>query len=246
MDETLDAIFDGRIKVCQSRSGYRFSLDSLLLADFTGVERGASVVDLGAGNGIVPLILATRCPMSHFLGVELQDGMVERARRNVRLNHVQDRVEIVQGNVRAIERIARPVSFDVAVANPPFRKSTSGRISAGDERRIARHETEGALADFVRAAAYLLCAKGRFNVVYPAVRSIDLLTAMRESKIEPKRIRLVHSFVEAAATLVLAEGVKGGRSGVDILAPLIVYTRDKKYTDEAAAIIAGSRYRKAG
>ena len=106
--------------------------------------------------------------------------MVERARKNVRLNDLQNRVEIVKGDVRAIERVARPESFDRAVTNPPFRKSTSGRISAGEEKRIARHETEAVLRDFFRAAAYLLRRKGRLTIVYPAVRSMDLLTAMRE------------------------------------------------------------------
>lgn len=239
--ETLDAIFDGRIKIFQSRIGYRFSLDALLLADFTRVKRGETVVDLGAGNGVVSLILAERCPTARCLGVELQDGMVERARKNVRLNDLQDRVEIVKGDVRAIERAARPEIFDVAVTNPPFRRSASGRMSAGAEQRIARHETEGVLVDFLRAAAYLLGAKGRLTVVYPAVRSIDVLASMRDSDIEPKRIRLVHAFVNTEATLILAEGVKGGRAGADILAPLIVYKRAKEYTDEAASITAGSK-----
>ena len=240
--ETLDAIFDGRIKIFQSRTGYRFSLDSLLLADFTRLKRGETVVDLGTGNGVVPLILAARFPTGHFLGVELQDGMVTRARKNVRLNDLQDRVEIVKSDVRTIEHVARREVFDVVVANPPFRKATSGRISAGEEKRIARHETEGDLRDFLRAAAYLLRGKGRLSLIYPAVRSIDVLTAMRELGIEPKRVRLVHSFADTEAMLILAEGIKGGRSGAAILAPLVL-KRDKEYTDEAVSIIAGSRER---
>ncbi len=241
--ETLDAIFGGRIKIFQSRSGYRFSLDSLLLADFTRLKVSETVVDLGTGNGVVPLILAERFPTCHFLGLELQDGMIERARKNVHLNDLQGRVEIVKGTVRAIARAAQPEVFDGVVANPPFRPATSGRISAGEEKRIARHETEGDLRDFLRAAAYLLRGKGRLTIVYPALRSIDVLTVMRELGIEPKRVRLVHSFVGTEATLILAEGIKGGRSGVTILPPLIVYSRAKDYTDEVASIIAGSRDR---
>lgn len=241
--ETLDAIFDGRIKILQSRTGYRFSLDTLLLADFTQIKRGEKGVDLGTGNGVLALILAERFSTCHFLGLELQDGMVDRARRNVRLNNLQDRIEIVKADVRAIERVARPEIFDVAVTNPPFRRSASGRVSAGVEQRIARHETEGVLVDFLRAAAYLLRTKGRLTVIYPAVRSIDMLAAMRDSDLEPKRIRLVHSFVDVEATLILAEGIKGGRSGADILAPLIVYKRAKEYTGEAASITAGAKYR---
>ena len=241
MDETLDALFDGRIRLYQSGSGYRFSLDALLLADFTRLGRGEKIVDLGAGNGVVPLILAYRYPWAGIAGVELQEPMVKRARKNVHLNSLEDRVEILAGDVRAIESIRPAESFHVAVCNPPFRKPTSGRVSPDDEKRVARHETKGSLGDFLRAAAYLLRAKGRLTIIYPAVRSIDLLTEMRRTGIEPKRLRMVHSFVDAKAKLALVEGIKGGRSGVEILAPLIVYQREKEYTHEVAQIVAGSR-----
>lgn len=241
--ETLDAIFDGRIKIWQRRQGYRFSLDSLLLADFARIKPRETVADLGAGNGVISLILAERCPQAHFFAVEVQLGLVARAQKNVRLNRLQERIDVAHGDLRAIERIARTESFDVGVTNPPFRKSTSGRISSGDEKRIARHEIEGSLLDFLRAGAYLLRAKGRLNLVYPAVRAVDLMAALRALGLEPKRVRLVHSFANSEATLILAEGVKGGRGGVEIVAPLIVYKRVGEYTDEAAAIIAGSRSR---
>jgi tRNA1Val (adenine37-N6)-methyltransferase len=241
MDETLDALFDGRVRLYQSRRGYRFSLDALLLAYFTRLRRSEKIVDLGTGNGVVPLILADRHPWASITGVELQEPMVKRARKNVRLNGLDERVEIVTGDVRAIENVAAAESFHAAVCNPPFRKPASGRVSPDEEKRVARHETEGALGDFLRAAAYLLRAKGRLTIIYPAVRSIDLLAEMRRMGIEPKRMRLVHSFIDAEATLILVDGVKGGRSGVEILAPLIIYQRKKEYTDELAVIIAGAR-----
>lgn len=240
-DETLDALFDGRVRLYQSRNGYRFSLDTLLLAYFTRLRRGEKVVDLGSGNGVVPLILAYRYPWASITGVELQEPMVKRARKNVRLNDLQDRVEILTGDVRSIENAARAEGFHAAVCNPPFRKPTSGRVSPDDEKRVARHETAGALGDFLRAAAFLLRAKGRLTIIYPAVRSIDLLAEMRRMGIEPKRMRLVHSFVDSEAALILVDGVKGGRSGVEILAPLIIYRGKKQYTEEVAVIIAGAR-----
>ena len=240
-EETLDSLFGGKLQAFQSRAGYRFSLDALLLASFVTVKRGDKIVDLGAGNGVVPLILAYRYPWAGITGVELQEPMVKRARKNVRLNGLEDRVEILAGDVRAIENVAPAESFHAAVCNPPFRKPTSGRVSADDEKRVARHETEGALGDFLRAAVFLLRAKGRLTIIYPAVRAIDLLVEMRRAGIEPKRLRMVHSFVDAEANLVLVEGIKGGRSGVEILAPLIIYQRKKEYTDEVAVIVAGSR-----
>lgn len=240
-EETLDALFNGRVRLYQRRSGYRVSLDALLLAYFTRLRRGDKIVDLGTGNGVMPLILAYRYPWAGITGVELQEPMVKRARKNVRLNGLEDRVEILTGDVRAIEKVAPAESFHAAVCNPPFRKHTSGRVSPDDEKRVARHETEGTLGDFLRAAFFLLRAKGRLTIIYPAVRAIDLLVEMRRTGIEPKRLRMVHSFVDATATLVLVEGVKGGRSGFEILAPMIIYQRIKEYSDKVAVIIAGSR-----
>ncbi len=241
MNETLDTLFDGRVRFYQSRKGYRFSLDTLLLAYFTRFKRGEMIVDLGTGNGVVPLILGYRFPLAAVTGVELQERMVKRARENVRLNGQQARIEILHGDVRAIDRLAPAGSFHAAVCNPPFRKPASGRLSADAERRLARHEIEGDLQDFLRAAAYLLRVKGRLTMVYPAVRAVDLLSAMRAIGIEPKRLRLVHSFADAEATLVLVEGVKNSRAGVDIEAPLVIYRRSTEYTAEVAAMIAGER-----
>jgi tRNA1Val (adenine37-N6)-methyltransferase len=240
-DETLDALLDRQLTLSQSRAGYRFSLDALLLAHFVKIKRREKIVDLGTGNGVIPLILASLHPSVTLTGVELQAAMVERARRNVELNGLQTRIQILSGDVRAAKLLAGEASFDVAICNPPYRKRGSGRISLNDEKQIARHETQGDLADFLRAGAFLLHVKGRLAVVYPAERCVDLLAAMRQARIEPKKLRMVHSFGGAEASLVLVEGVKGGRSGIEITAPLTIYRHGKEYTDEVAAIIAGTR-----
>lgn len=239
-DETLDILFDGKLSLFQSRTGYRFSLDGLLLANFVTVKRREKIVDLGTGNGVIPLVLAILHRSVILTGVELQPAMIERARRNVQLNGLEKRIQILSGDVRAGERLAAEASFDVAVCNPPYRKPSSGRISPNDEKQIARHETRGDLGDFLRTGGFLLRPKGRMAVVYSAGRCIDLLSGMREARIEPKRMRMVHSFADVAASLVLVEGVKGGRSGVEVLAPLTIYRRGKEYTEEVAAMIAGT------
>ena len=238
--ETLDFLFDGKLSLFQSGTGYRFSLDALLLAHFVTIKRGEKIVDLGTGNGVIPLVLATLHRSAILTGVELQPAMVERARRNVRLNGLERRIQILSGDVRAGEHVAAEASFDVAVCNPPYRKPSSGRISPNDERQIARHETQGDLSDFLHTGAFLLRTKGRMAIVYSAGRCIDLLSAMRQARIEPKRMRMVHSFAGVEASLVLAEGVKGGRSGVEVLAPLTIYLRGKEYTEEVAAMIGGN------
>jgi tRNA1Val (adenine37-N6)-methyltransferase len=237
--ETLDTLFDGKLRIFQSRTGYRFSLDTLLLAHFVTIKAREKIVDLGTGNGVIPLVLATIHRSAILTGVELQPTMIERARRNVQLNGLEKRIEILSGDVRAGERIAAGASFDVAVCNPPYRKPSSGRISPNDEKQIARHETRGDLGDFLRTGAFLLRAKGRMAMIYSAGRCIDLLSAMREARIEPKRMRIVHSFAGVEASLVLVEGVKGGRSGVEVLPPLTIYRHGKEYTEEVAAMISG-------
>ena len=238
-DETLDALFHGKLKLFQSRDGYRFSLDALLLAHFVTLKRRESVIDLGTGNGVIPLILARLHEDAKITGVEFQPAMVDRAERNVRLNRLEIQVRICHGDVRRVEAIAPVASFDVAVCNPPYRLAGSGRISPNDERRIARHESRGALGDFLSAASFLLRAKGRVALVYLADRAVDLFSAMRAARLEPKRVRMVHSFIGAEASLVLVEGIKAGRSGVKILPPLIVYRGVKEYSEEVTALIAG-------
>ena len=242
-DESFDAFFDGRVKLYQSRAGYRFSLDALLLAHFVTVKTGARIVDLGTGNGVISLALAALHPSIEVTGIELQPKMVERARRNIAQNELQSRIKIAHGDVRSPNQIAGGGVFDAAICNPPYRKSTSGRLSSNQERQVARHEIAGGLAEFLGAGSFLLRANGRMAMIYGATRSVDLLTALRHAGLEPKRSRFVHSFSGAEASLVLVEAIKGGRSGLEVLPPLIVYRRDKTYSAEVASMIAGARRR---
>jgi tRNA1Val (adenine37-N6)-methyltransferase len=237
--ESLDTLFDGRLNLLQSRSGYRFSLDALLLAYFVTVKPRERIVDLGTGNGVVALVLARLYPSSALTGIELQSAMAERAERNVELNGLDGRIEILHADVRQITARMSAAGFDVAVCNPPYRKPGSGRISANAERQAARHETQGNLHDFLRAATYLLRHKGRMAICYSALRVTDLIAAMRQARLEPKRLRMVHSFHGREASLVLVEGVKGGRAGVAVSSPLIIYRQGKAYSDEVASMIAG-------
>jgi tRNA1(Val) A37 N6-methylase TrmN6 len=243
-DETMDTLFDGRIRICQSRSGYRFSLDAVLLAHFVRIKAREQIVDLGAGNGAITLMLASLYPDTRVTGIELQESMIRRARRNVALNDLAERVEIVRGDVRAVKGLAQPESFDVAVCNPPYRSPLSGRVSPNPEKRIARHEFTGSLKQFLRTGNRLLHKRGRLALVYPACRCAELLTSMRAAVIEPKRLRLVHSVSASEASLVLAEGVKAGKSGITVEAPLFVYDEDRRYSAEIATMLAGELRRK--
>ena len=237
--ETLDALFRGRMVIFQRKRGYRLSLDAVLLARFIELKGGERVVDLGAGNGVIALLLALLHPSARVVGLEVQETMVERALRSVRLNRLEGRVEISRGDVRFLKKSFAPESFDAAVSNPPYLRPKSGRTNPDPERHIARHEVEGSLSDFLHGGSYLLRRGGKMSLVYPAVRVADLLVGMREVGVEVKRLRWVHSSTDGPATLVLVEGVKGGGSGLKVLPPLVVYSKKKEYTEEMKAILEG-------
>lgn len=238
-EETIDTVFDGRLAIVQGRGGYRFSLDSVLLAHFARPPGGGTIVDLGSGNGSIALMLAFLHPEARVVGLEIQGPMVKRAVRGGELNGLGGRVEWVRGDVRKIERLLPARSFDAAVCNPPYRLAASGRVNPDPEKRVARHEIRGRLKDFLRAGAVLLRHGGKMAVVYPAARATDLLATMRQEGMEPKRLRVVHSSSDGGAALVLAEGIREGRPGIEILPPLIVYAAGGGYTPELKSILAG-------
>jgi tRNA1Val (adenine37-N6)-methyltransferase len=241
-DDTLDALFAGRLRLYQSRSGYRFSLDAVLLAHFARLRERDNAADLGAGNGAVALMLAYRYPRARITGIEIQPAMIERARRNVALNALGERVNIVSGDVRRPATLPQQGSFNAVLCNPPYRSPLSGRVSPDPEKRLARHEFEGVLGHFVCAAYTLLAGKGRLALVYPAFRAVDVLAAMRDAGVEPKRMRLVHAAPGREASLLLVEGVKGGKSALVIEPPLYVYDAQRHYSAEVARMLSGESH----
>jgi tRNA1Val (adenine37-N6)-methyltransferase len=238
-DETLDSLFGGGVELYQSRAGYRFSLDAVLLAHFVKVKEHATVVDLGAGNGAVTLMLAFLHRTARVVGVEIQPAMLARARRSVALNALEDRVSMRSGDVRAPAALGETASFDIAVCNPPYRAPLSGRVSPNAEKRVARHEVQGDLGHFLEAGRFLLRRKGRLALIYPAFRCVDVLASMRAADIEPKRLKMVHSSCGVEASLLLVEGVKEGKSEVTVEPPLFVYDEEQCYRPEIAAMLRG-------
>ncbi len=235
--ETVDGILVGRLRIIQRKRGYRFSLDALLIAHFADLRNGDDLIDLGTGSGIIALILAQRFRCGRVLGIEIQDELVAIAKRNVVLNGLAGRVEIRRGDVRYPETFCGPQSFSAAVFNPPYRRLRSGRTNFDPEKAVARHEIEGTVADFLTAAVYALRPEGRVYAIYPAVRMVELISRMRECRIEPKRLRLVHSRSDGGGEFVLVEGVKGGREGLNVAPPLFIYQDAGGYTPEMAEIL---------
>jgi len=231
------SLFRDRLKILQRAEGYRFSVDAVILAHHISLNDMDVGVDLGTGCGVIPIILAYRSASARLYGIEIQKDLADLASRNVRLNHMEDRITIVSGDMKDFRSYLEPGIADVVFSNPPYRKVLSGRISPDPERAVAKHEIKGTLCDVVSVAEKLLKPSGRLVVIYPAGRMADLLSQMRAFRLEPKRIRLVHSRRHCDAELILAEGRKQGRPGLRVVPPLIVHEEKGGYTDELKAML---------
>jgi len=232
--ETLDSIKirNFEVQVYQSKSGYRFSLDALLLADFPSLKSCRSILELGAGSGVVSLLLALKYPKARVIGVEIQDSLYKRAVRNAEVNNLSDRVDFIHGDLRELPKKLPAGSFELCVMNPPFRKPGTGRISPGDERATARHELKGGIDEAIKTARIMLKNRGRVCVIYHPDRLSELITLMKSHSLEPKRLLFVHSHKGDEARMVLVEAVKEGSPGLKVLPPLFIYAKEREYTAE--------------
>ena len=229
---TTDTFFDGALSVMQSRAGYRFSIDAILLASALEPKAGQTVVDLGTGCGIIPMILAYRHPDIRLYGVEIQRDLVELARANAAQNRMTDRIHIVPADIRQLTTGQVDGPVDLVVCNPPYHRSRSGRLNPNPQRAIARHEIHLNLEQLLTSVRRILRTGGRFATIFPAERMVDLFSGMRSEGIEPKRMRSIYSRRTEGAKLILSQGVMRGNPGLTVDPPLVIYKDDGTYTDE--------------
>ena len=237
MTTTTDSLFGGQLQIIQKKTGYRYSIDAAILAQYAALKPRDIAVDLGTGCGVIPLILSHQTPSAHIHAIEIQEDLAELASRNVRLNRMEGRITIVHGDMRDFESYLTPGTADVVFSNPPYRKVISGRINPEVERAVARHEIKACLSDVVSVAERLLKPSGRFVVIYPAERVIDLVLRMRASKLEPKRLTFIHPKESSGAIRAVAEGRKYGNPGLSVDPPIFIYKPGEGYTDEAKKIM---------
>jgi tRNA1Val (adenine37-N6)-methyltransferase len=232
---TLDTILD--LQLYQSKSGYRFSADAVLLSSFVNTQRLKKIADLGAGSGIIGLLLAKKYPSAHITLIELQESLVRIAEKNSALNGLADRVSVVHQDIKKL-KFGEDVlhSYDLVVSNPPFRKTKTGLVSPSDERAMARHEIHLPVNSLAKAAFSMLKHHGRFCFIHLPERLAEIMSAMRQSNLEPKRVRFVHSNSQTEAKMVMIEAVKEGKTGLLVEPPLFMYNQDGQYTEEMLAI----------
>lgn len=217
--ESVDEFLDGRLKVIQSKAGYRFSVDALLLAEFVSIRSDDILLDLGTGCGIIPLSILKQKMIGYAVGLEIQTELADQAARNILLNGFSRKMAIIRGDIR--HRPFGPRSVDVVVCNPPYRKKGDGRINPDPQRAVARHEILATINDILETARGVLKTGGRLAVIYPAKRLTDIMIRMRGFELEPKRMRLVYPDMESESKLVLIEAAPGAGPGLKVLPPLM-------------------------
>ena len=224
--ERLDDLQLSGYYIIQDPKRFCFGIDAVMLSDFAKVKPGERVLDLGTGTGVIPILLSAKTKGLHFTGLEIQPESADMAQRSVRYNDLEDKIDIVTGDIKEAAELFGTASFDVITTNPPYMLKEHGLKNHGDARTIARHEILCTLDDILRESAKLLREnKGRFYMIHKPFRLAEILTKMCQYKIEPKRIRFVHPYVDKEPTMVLIEGLKGGKSRVTVEPPIIMYER---------------------
>lgn len=236
--ERVDTLKVSGFKVIQEEKRFCFGIDAVLLSDFVSTGRNEKICDLGTGTGIIPFLLAAKNQSLKIDALEIQTESCDMAKRSVRLNKLEDRINIVEGDIKTACRYFEKNTYDVVTSNPPYMIAGHGEGNGNDEKTIARHEVLCTLEDVVRSSSELLKSQGRFYMIHKPFRLAEIISVMMKYKLEPKRMRLCYPYVDKEPTMVLIEGVKCAKSRIKIESPLIVYEKSGGYTQEVQEIYA--------
>ncbi len=234
--ERLDELHRNGYSIIQNPRLFCFGLDAVLLSGFARVKEGEKVLDLGSGNGIIPILLEAKTKGEHFTGLEIQEANVEMARRSVAYNGLQEKITMVQGDIKDASKLFGASSFQVITCNPPYMTGNHGLTNENEAKAIARHEILCTLEDVVSQAAKVLVPGGRFYLVHRPFRLAEIFSLMSRYRLEPKRMKLVYPFVDKEPNMVLIEGILDGRPRITVEKPLIVYEKPGVYTEEIVEI----------
>lgn len=236
-NERIDDLQLNNLKIIQRNDGFCFGIDSVLLSDFAkGIKKNSNVLDLGTGTGILGILLCEKTELKKITGIEVQTDIADMAKRSIKLNNLDEKFDIINDNIKNLDKILKIDSYDYIVTNPPYKKANSGKTNENKVKLISRHEIEADLSDFIKMSFKLLKDRGTLYMVHRSERLVDIVSEMRKYKMEPKRIRFVYSNNMSESKLILIEAVKNGKSFLKIDKPLYVYKEDGSYTDEILEI----------
>lgn len=234
--ERLDDLQIKGYGIIQNPGKFCFGMDAVLLSSFAKIKKQERALDLGTGTGILPILLEAKNEGEHYTGLEIQKESVDMARRSIEYNGLEDKVDVEAGDIRNASGLFGAASFQVVTVNPPYMIGKHGLKNENEALYIARHEVLCTLDDVLRESARLLTPKGRFYMVHRPFRLPEILAKMSAYRIEPKRMRLVHPYVDKEPNMVLVEGLRGGNPRMKVEPPLVVYEKDGRYTEELLRI----------
>lgn len=234
--ERLDDLQREHLRIIQDPKGFCFGMDSVLLADFVSARHDHVLVDLGTGTGILPLLTWARYHYAHMDALEIQPDCADRARRSIALNQLQDQITVVTGDLKYIRTLLPHAAYDAVVCNPPYTRNESALPARIEQKHIARQESECTLEDIAAAAAWLLRNHGHFFVMLPAFRFPELTQILSSRRMQPKRVRFIHSRIDSPARIVLVDAMYNAKPGTEFLPPLITHTASGEVTDEVKRI----------
>lgn len=236
-NERIDDLEFEDLKIIQNIDGFCFGIDSVLISDFAkNIRKNSVVVDLGTGTGIISILLSKKTVAKKIYGVEIQKEVCEMAKRSVLLNNLQDKIEIINEDIKEISEKLGVQMCDVVVTNPPYKKYGTGLLNEKESKIISRHEKECTLEDVIKQSFKILKDKGSFYMVHRPDRLVDIIFLMRKYKIEPKELRIVYSNMTSKAVLILIKGIKNAGEELKLINPLYIYNEDGTYTDEILRI----------
>lgn len=235
-NEVTETLKQNGYKIIQDKKRFCFGIDAVLLADYVEVRNGDNIYDLGTGNGIIPLLLAGSPRLNHVTGLEIQAECADMAGRSVSLNNLENKISIVQGDIKEVQKLFPKAKADAVTSNPPYMIFQHGKQNPGDSKAIARHEVLCNLEDIIRAADYLLKPQGRFYMIHRPFRLAEIISTLCRYKLEPKRMQLIYPFADKEPNMVLIEARKFANSRITVEKPLVVYDSPGNYTEDIKKI----------
>lgn len=236
-NERIDDLEYKGLKIIQNTEGFCFGIDSVLLSDFAkNIKKDSKVIDLGTGTGIIGILLCAKTEISHMVGVEIQEEVYDIARRNIRLNKLEEKFTLMNINIKELEKRQEIGKFDAIVTNPPYKKENTGIQNKNEKKLISRHEISANLEDFIKVSSQLLKDKKDLYMVHRPDRLVDIIELLRKYKLEPKKLKLVYPKPEREPNLLLIKATKNARPFLKVEKPLYVYKESGEYTDEILKI----------